>query len=40
MFDENMVNKLDDYYFIYGICNEYPAEDRYLKQRYLIHNLY
>ncbi|MDG5323014.1 hypothetical protein QAC61_11585, partial [Staphylococcus aureus] len=23
MFDENMVNKLDDYYFIYGICNEY-----------------
>ncbi|HHE7760303.1 TPA: hypothetical protein ACPFNO_001991, partial [Staphylococcus aureus] len=24
MFDENMVNKLDDYYFIYGICNEYP----------------
>ncbi|WP_031929128.1 hypothetical protein [Staphylococcus aureus] len=33
MFDENMVNKLDDYYFIYGICNEYeyPDQDRYLK---------
>ncbi|HDM6358617.1 TPA: hypothetical protein PZ377_001746, partial [Staphylococcus aureus] len=29
MFDENMVNKLDDYYFIYGICNEYPDQDRY-----------
>ncbi|HCX9748106.1 TPA: hypothetical protein O0133_002687, partial [Staphylococcus aureus] len=28
MFDENMVNKLDDYYFIYGICNEYPDQDR------------
>ncbi|HFN9128747.1 TPA: hypothetical protein ACHHGB_000947 [Staphylococcus aureus] len=40
MFDENMVNKLDDYYFIYGICNEYPDQDRYLKQRYLIHELY
>ncbi|ORO18811.1 hypothetical protein B8A01_01495, partial [Staphylococcus aureus] len=32
MFDENMVNKLG----IYGICNEYPDQDRYLKQRYLI----
>ncbi|HCX1027645.1 TPA: hypothetical protein OY090_000110 [Staphylococcus aureus] len=28
MFDENMVNKLGDYYFIYGICNEYPDQDR------------
>ncbi|HHQ2065667.1 hypothetical protein NL784_09880, partial [Staphylococcus aureus] len=25
---------------IYGICNEYPDQDRYLKQRYLIHKLY
>ncbi|MDT3872731.1 hypothetical protein RPM18_07300, partial [Staphylococcus aureus] len=24
----------------YGICNEYPDQDRYLKQRYLIHKLY
>ncbi|API79653.1 hypothetical protein [Staphylococcus argenteus] len=31
-----MVNKLDDYSFIFGICNEYPAQDRYLKQRYLM----
>ncbi|EOD8653395.1 hypothetical protein ACJRI0_000500, partial [Staphylococcus aureus] len=21
-------------------CNEYPDQDRYLKQRYLIHKLY
>ncbi|WRN75208.1 hypothetical protein UM590_05400 [Staphylococcus aureus] len=40
MFDENMVNKLDDYYFIYGICNEYQIKTVILSQRYLIHNLY
>ncbi|WRN54726.1 hypothetical protein UM715_12360 [Staphylococcus aureus] len=40
MFDENMVNKLDDYYFIYGICNEYTGSRPLSKQRYLIHKLY